>query len=92
MLEPQEDCSDLITDLGYVFGVLGLAANYQNLRGEFARNVHACKDALYELKAEHGGLWQPELRDTLLAGLSSALDLNNRLQLRHIMRAMKKVS
>jgi len=92
MLEPQEECTDLITDLSYVFGVLSLAANYQNLRGGFAQDIHACRDALTKLRTEHGGLWQPELRDTLLTGLSSALDLNHRLQLRHIMRAMRKVS
>lgn len=91
MLEAQEDCSGLITDLSYVFRVLGLAANYQNLKDGFTQDVHLCRDTLTKLSTEHGGLWQMEARDALLVGLDSAIELNRRLQLRHIIRAMRKI-
>ena len=92
MLEAQDDCSGLITDLKYVFQVIGLAAKYQNLRDGFAEDVHLCEGAIARLDTEFAGRWQMEMRDTLLTGLDSAIELNRRLQLRHIVRAMKKVS
>ena len=52
MLEAQDDCSGLITDLSYVFHVLGLAAKYQNLRDGFTEDVHLCENAITRLDTE----------------------------------------
>lgn len=92
MLEPGEDCTELILDLLPTLSMLRLAGKYQNLKHECVEAVRLGREALDRILTEHEGLWQPGLRDAVVDSLDSAVELNKRLQMRHILRAMDRLA
>lgn len=92
MLEAGEDCSSLCIDLLPTLQVLALAAKYQNIKNEYATEVSQGAASLLTMLIDEGSVWQIPERDTVLRALDSAIELNRRLNLGNITRAMSRLA